>query len=185
MSVVTLANTSGERGAHSLCAATAAGQAIAFGVTHHKSQGGTLDKVVLNIGNKVNNDGQSFIAFSRCRELENMILEDFAEERITKIRDSASFARLGALDRLRQLENAKAGCSRTATFGSRVPRPECLPLVGRGGGRGTPSARGRGVQTTMGGLGRRELSPVEVEPPYPKVLAGRHLTLPWLRCRTV
>lgn len=61
---------------------------LAFGVTHHQSQGGTLDKVVSDIGDKENNDGRSFTALSMCRELGNMILEDFTEGCLTKIGDS-------------------------------------------------------------------------------------------------
>ncbi|CAN0124566.1 unnamed protein product, partial [Scytosiphon promiscuus] len=98
------ANVSGQRGAR--CVRRQMPVRLAFGVTHHKSQGGTLDVVVLDLGERENNDGQSFTALSRCRDLQNMVLEDFTLERLTTIGDSPSFAaRLAALDRLREIEN--------------------------------------------------------------------------------
>ena len=79
---------------------------IAFAVTHHKSQGNTLDRVVLDIGEREINDGQTFTSLSRCRDINNMLLEDFTQERLQAIGNSASFpARLAALDRTRSLED--------------------------------------------------------------------------------
>ena len=79
---------------------------LAFAVTHHKSQGDTPDRVVLDIGEREINDGQTFTALSRYRDINNMLLEDFSQERLQAIGNSASFpARLAALDRTRSLED--------------------------------------------------------------------------------
>ncbi|CAN0505972.1 unnamed protein product, partial [Laminaria digitata] len=42
---------------------------LAFAVTIHKSQGCSLDRVVVDIGRNERTDGQTFTALSRCREL--------------------------------------------------------------------------------------------------------------------
>ena len=83
-----------------------------FGITDHKSQGGTLNRVVLDIGSRELNDGQIFTALkiftalSRCRELDSMLLEDFALERLLTIGTSRSLpSRLAAFDRMRALED--------------------------------------------------------------------------------
>ena len=64
---------------------------LAFAVTHHKSQGDTFDRVVLDIGEREINGGQTFTALSRCRDINNMLLEDFSQERLQAIGNSASF----------------------------------------------------------------------------------------------
>ena len=75
---------------------------LAFGVTHHKGQVATLDRVVLDIGKREINDGQSFTALSTCRDINNILLEDFSQTRLQAIGKSASSpARLAALDRIR------------------------------------------------------------------------------------
>ena len=79
---------------------------LAFAVKHHKSQGDTLDRVVLVIGEREINDGQTFTALSRCREINNMLFVDVSQERLQAIVNSASFlARLAALDRIPSLED--------------------------------------------------------------------------------
>ena len=79
---------------------------LAFAVTHHKSQGDTFDRVVLDIGEREINGGQTFIALRRCRDINDMLLEDVSQERLQAIGNSASFpARLAALDRIRSLED--------------------------------------------------------------------------------
>ena len=104
---------------------------LAFAVTHHKSQGNTLDRVVLDIGEREINDGQTFTALSRCRDINNMLLEDFSQERLQAIGNIASFpACLAALDRIRSLEDQNR-----QRFGlpplTREPRPARLPTAGR------------------------------------------------------
>lgn len=48
---------------------------LAWAVTIHKSQGLTFDNVVLNFGRGTFAPGQLYVAFSRCRTIEGIILE--------------------------------------------------------------------------------------------------------------
>jgi len=53
----------------------------------HKSQGLTLDKVVIDIGKKEFTAGLSFVAVSRVREIKDLILKPFDFERLRRIKD--------------------------------------------------------------------------------------------------
>ena len=147
------ANSSGQRGA--ICVRRQLSVKLAFGVTHHKSQGGTLDRVVLDLGTKENNVGQTFTALSRCRDIRCMVIEDCPQERISRIGESTSFsARLQAMDTIRALEDATR-----REFGwpalDRPPRPQRPQPSGRGrGGRGGGATSGRGRGRGGGGGGR-------------------------------
>ncbi|CAN0290231.1 unnamed protein product, partial [Scytosiphon promiscuus] len=88
------------------CVRTQVPLTLAFGITIHKSQGNTLLRCFLDIGPSEKSDGQSFTAFSRCRALENILIQPFSLERFLKIGSSRSFrSRLGALDRVRLIED--------------------------------------------------------------------------------
>ncbi|CAN0309563.1 unnamed protein product, partial [Laminaria digitata] len=63
---------------------------LAFAVTIHKSQGCSLDRVVVDIGRNERTDGQTFTALSRCRELCGILLETFDVERLVRIGGSNS-----------------------------------------------------------------------------------------------
>ncbi|CAM9738741.1 unnamed protein product, partial [Laminaria digitata] len=79
---------------------------LAFAVTIHKSQGCSLDRVVVDIGRNERTDGQTFTALSRCREICGMLLETFDVERLVRIGSSNSFpARLRAMDAITRLED--------------------------------------------------------------------------------
>ena len=127
---------------HTCCIRTHLTFMLALCITHHKSQGGTLDRVVLDIGSKELNDGQTFTALSRCRERDGMLLEDFTLERFLTIGTSRSFlSRLAALDRMRALEDrTRTRCNLPVLIrDARLVRPADLP-----GMRGRPSGRDAG-----------------------------------------
>ena len=83
------ANSSG--GVPARCYRSQMAMTLAFVVTDHKSQGDTLDRIVLDIGERDINDRQTFTALRRCRDINNMLLEDFGRERLQAIGNSASF----------------------------------------------------------------------------------------------
>ena len=48
---------------------------LAWAVTIHKSQGKTFDKVVVDIGRGAFAHGQAYVALSRCRTMEGLLLQ--------------------------------------------------------------------------------------------------------------
>ncbi|MEL7427467.1 MAG: helicase C-terminal domain-containing protein, partial [Bacteroidota bacterium] len=47
---------------------------LAWSVTIHKAQGKTFDKVIIDLGRGAFEHGQTYVALSRCRTLEGIIL---------------------------------------------------------------------------------------------------------------
>lgn len=55
---------------------------LAYGITIHKSQGMTFDNLVVNF-NRVFSDGQGYVALSRTRSLNGLILNNYAPGKVT------------------------------------------------------------------------------------------------------
>ena len=49
---------------------------LSYAITIHKSQGKTFDKITIDIGNGAFAHGQIYVALSRCRALEDIILNN-------------------------------------------------------------------------------------------------------------
>ncbi|XP_066915540.1 uncharacterized protein [Clytia hemisphaerica] len=77
---------------------------LAWALTIHKSQGLTLDKVVVDLGKRESMDGLTYVALSRVRKLKDMVIESFPFERINKLSNSKSFKyRIQEEKRLKEL----------------------------------------------------------------------------------
>ena len=64
---------------------------LAWSITIHKSQGLTLDKVVVDLGKNESMDGLTYVALSRVKKLNDMVIESFPFERINKLSDGKRF----------------------------------------------------------------------------------------------
>ena len=81
---------------------------LAYALTIHKSQGQTLEKVVIDIGKKETTLGLTFVALSRVRKFSDFIIKPFTLQRLNKIRESSCL-----MLRKNEEERVKIICSRT------------------------------------------------------------------------
>ncbi len=78
---------------------------LAWALTIHKAQGLTLDKAVIDISKKEMVAGLTFVAFSRVRKLQDMIIKSYDFERYARISNGKILKdRLQEQKRLRVLE---------------------------------------------------------------------------------
>ena len=79
---------------------------IAFAITIHKSQGKTISKAVVDVGDKSIALGAAFVAISRLKSLDGLVLISKSMDRYTKkIRKPRMFERLNEEIRLRTLHH--------------------------------------------------------------------------------
>jgi ATP-dependent DNA helicase PIF1 len=63
---------------------------LAYALTIHKSQGQTLDKVVIDLGKNERSLGLAFVALSRVKKFNDFLIQPITLDRLTKIKNSTS-----------------------------------------------------------------------------------------------
>ena len=77
---------------------------LCLAITIHKSQGLTLNKATINIGSTEKVAGLAYVALSRDKRLEDLLMEPVSYERLTSVRNSVNFQyRVGEETRLDRL----------------------------------------------------------------------------------
>jgi hypothetical protein len=69
-------------------------------MTSHKTQGETLDKGIIHVGNFERHLGTKFVKFSRFKKYSDFVIEPFSFDRLTKI---ANYSTLKEEERLTKL----------------------------------------------------------------------------------
>ena len=72
---------------------------LAFAITIHKCQGLSLDSAIIDLSDKISDDGMTYVALSRFKTLSGVHFIDFDPKSIEKV----SNASLKELNRLRNL----------------------------------------------------------------------------------
>ena len=63
---------------------------LAYALTIHKSQGQTIDKIVIDLGKSEQSLGLTFVALSRVRNFSDFIIKPLSLDRLLKIKKSIS-----------------------------------------------------------------------------------------------
>lgn len=65
---------------------------LGYCLTIHKTQGLTIDKCILDIGPSIFNPGQAYVALSRCRNIQNVLISDFVSKSIVADKKALDFS---------------------------------------------------------------------------------------------
>jgi hypothetical protein len=65
---------------------------LCYALTSHKTQGETLTKGIIDLGNNEKNLGTTFVQLSRFRSIDDFLIKPFPFDRLTKIALSKSLA---------------------------------------------------------------------------------------------
>ena len=76
-------------------------------MTIHKSQGQTLDKVVIDLGKNGRSLGLAFVALSRVKNYKDFLIQPFPLDRLSKIKKSSSLPlRVEEENRIKKIVNS-------------------------------------------------------------------------------
>ena len=78
---------------------------LSWAISIHKSQGLTLDKAIVDIGKTEKVCGLAYVALSRLKKLENVLIKPFSFDRLKAVKQSKLFEiRLTEQERLENLQ---------------------------------------------------------------------------------
>lgn len=66
---------------------------LAYAISIHKSQGSTIDRMVVDLGKDIFANGQAYVALSRCKNLRSLMLKNFVPYKIKSNYDAVQFER--------------------------------------------------------------------------------------------
>ena len=76
---------------------------LRYAITVHKSQGQTLGKVIVHLGDKEQSAGLSFVALSRTRRFEDLLVHPISLDRLKAVNARVTDARRKAEEQLQGL----------------------------------------------------------------------------------